>query len=377
MRNLGKERATKFKRGGYRQLVDSAHAILWMATLQFQCTFVSKEAESILGYPVEQWVSEPTFWRDHIHPEDRERAVAFSAQSMLERKPFDFEYRMIAKDGSVVWFRDFVRVLSQDDQPNELIGVMIDITRQKNAEEQLTRSLNNLRALSAHLQAVREEERAKIARELHDDLGQMLTALQIDLSLLSQKLSEPSASVHPQKLIQEIDAMCSMADQTIQSLHRIATELRPAVLDHLDLKEALEWQAFEFQAHSKIECDFVSNVKTIDMDRDSATALFRIVQETLSNVEWHSRATRVAIKLEEEDNHLTIEISDNGRGIVEEEIADRKSLGLLGIKERAALLGGDLSISGVPGQGTRVRVRVLLKRKTASEHSDAESTDRG
>jgi signal transduction histidine kinase len=142
------------------------------------------------------------------------------------------------------------------------------------------------------------------------------------------------------------------------------------------LKETLEWQAFEFQLRTGIACDFSSNVKTIDMDRDSATALFRIFQEILSNVEWHSKASSAKITLDVKDNHLTVEVSDNGRGITEEEIGDRKSLGLLGIKERALLLGGELHISGVPGQGTKVRMRVLIKPKESLEHSDAESTDR-
>lgn len=231
---------------------------------------------------------------------------------------------------------------------------------EKEAQEDLRKSRERLRALSAHLESVREEERIKIARELHDELGQVLTALRMQIALLRKELSQPSPLMPRRKLIREIASMGRMVDQTILAVHRITTELRPAILDHLDLKEAVEWQTQEFRSRSGITCEFHSNLSNLELDRNNATALFRIFQETLINVEHHSRATHVRILLEEKDGILTMKVSDNGKGITKAEISDAKSFGLLGIKERAFLLGGVLEVTGAPNQGTTVTLRISL-----------------
>lgn len=232
-------------------------------------------------------------------------------------------------------------------------------TRQKNAEEELSKSHDQLRALTAHLQSVREDERIKIARDLHDELGQVLTALKMDLALLNQRLRS-SAKVPRAKLVKEITSMCGMVDRTIQAVQRIITELRPAVLDHLDFNDAIEWQTQEFQSRSGIACEFHSNLGTIKLERTTATTLFRIFQETITNVQWHSNASHVRIALEEKEGNLSLEVHDNGRGITEGEISDAKSFGILGLRERALLLGGKVHIFGAPGQGTTVKVQVPL-----------------
>jgi len=228
------------------------------------------------------------------------------------------------------------------------------------AQEDLRKSRERLRALSAHLQSVREEERIKIARELHDELGQVLTVLKMDIALLKKGLSQPSTMMPRRKLMREIASMGRLVDRTILAVHRITTELRPAVLDHLDLKEAVEWQTQEFISKSGIACEFHSNVSKIELDRKSATALFRIFQETLINIAHHSNASHVRISLEEKDGTLTMEVNDNGKGITEAEISGAKSFGLLGIKERALLLGGEVEVNGAPGLGTTITLRVSL-----------------
>ncbi len=345
----------------YRQLVESVQAIVWSAdanTLEF--TFVSREAEVVLGYPVQEWTSNPTFWMDHIHPDDEDWALSFCKKSAADKKPYEFEHRMISRDGRVVWLRNFVNVLTKTETVSLLIGVMIDITREKQSEEKLNKSREQLRSLSAHLQSVREEERTKVAREIHDDLGQVLTALKMDLALLNRGMLETSAVVPRKELMEEIGSMCKLVDQTIKTVRRICTELRPEVLDHLDLKAAMEWQIQEFLTRSGVTCEFNSNIQSVSLDRDSATALFRIFQETLTNVARHSNASHVKILLEENDDKLTMEVSDNGRGITEENLANSKSFGLMGMKERAFLLGGEVNIVGVPGKGTTVTVRISL-----------------
>lgn len=230
----------------------------------------------------------------------------------------------------------------------------------REAKEDLRKSRERLRALAAHLQSVREEERTKIARELHDDLGQVLTALKMDIALLKRGLSHGSTRMPRSKLIQEVTSMGNLVDRTIQAVHRITTELRPTVLNHLNLKEAIEWQFQEFKTQSGLTCEFYSNLSGIELDGKSTTALFRIFQETLTNIANHSKASYVRVSLDEKDGALLMVVSDNGKGITEAEISDAKSFGLLGIKERALLLGGEVEISGGPGLGTNVTLRVPL-----------------
>lgn len=344
-----------------RQLVESIQAIVWRSDENYRFTFVSKEAELLLGFPAKRWLSEPDFWAQHIHPEDREWVVSYGIDSASQKKDHSYDFRMIAGDGRNVWFRNTVRVLIEDGHPCELVGVMIDITRQKESEDQLRKSREQLRALSAHLQYVREEERTRIAREIHDELGQVLTALKMDLSLLNRGLLESSETMPRFKLMEEIGSMRRLVDRTIQTVRRISTELRPEVLDHLDLKAAMEWQMQEFQTRSGIICEFRSNIDTIELDRDRATALFRIFQEAMTNVARHSNASRVNIGLVRNGGRLLMEISDNGRGITDGDIAASRSFGILGIKERALLLGGEVEIKGIPGQGTTLSVRVSIE----------------
>lgn len=225
------------------------------------------------------------------------------------------------------------------------------------AIQELKSSQKQLRALSAHLQSVREEERTRIAREIHDELGQSLTALKMDLLWLQGKIHE--AKQRGGETINEtIRAMTNLIDATIQTVRRIATELRPGVLDDLGLIAAIEWQTQEFQHRTNILCRFISTVHDIELDRDRSTAVFRIFQETLTNIARHAQATHVSIRLEVDKTMLTLEIKDDGRGAEIEKIESSKSLGVLGMKERAALFGGSVTITSAPREGTTVIVKI-------------------
>jgi signal transduction histidine kinase len=233
--------------------------------------------------------------------------------------------------------------------------ILRDITERKQAEEQLRNSREQLRALAAHLESVREDERARIAREIHDELGQVLTGLRMDLSWVVSRLPGDEAA-----LMERSRSMLTLIDTTIRLVRRIATELRPGVLDDLGLVAAIEWQAQEFQTRTGIACEFASNQADLVLAPELGTAAFRICQETLTNVARHAHATRVHIRLEAEAGQLVLTVADNGRGITEQELANRTSLGLLGMRERALLLGGQVSIGGKPGEGTTVTVRIPL-----------------
>ncbi len=223
-----------------------------------------------------------------------------------------------------------------------------------NGEE--LRTSEALRALSARLQQIREEERGRIAREIHDELGQALTALKLDLSWLAEGLPDSQ-----QPLRAQIHALSRRVEETIRAVRRIATALRPSLLDDLGLVAALEWQAEEFRRHSGIRLRFASTLRDARLDRDLSTSVFRIFQEALTNVARHARATSVEVRLEERSGRLLLEVRDNGRGITESERSGRGALGLLGMRERALALGGELEVTGSPRGGTEVRLVVPLR----------------
>lgn len=248
------------------------------------------------------------------------------------------------------------------DARGEISGALIvneDVTVIKQAEDQL-------RAVSARLESVREEERTRLAREIHDELGQLLTGLKLDLFWVATKLPITEAALR-----EKIRSMSSLVDNTIKSVRRMATELRPGILDDLGLTAAIEWQLQEFHVRTGIRCAFTAKTRDAIEDQEHRTSLFRILQEALTNVARHANATEVIVALTETDHAFELSVQDNGRGITNGEIANRKSLGLQGIRERVRLLGGDVTIVGRPGVGTTVLVRVPVDRPAEPSRTTA------
>ncbi len=238
----------------------------------------------------------------------------------------------------------------------------------RRAEEQLRESHEQLRALSVYLQSVREEERTRISREVHDELGQALTSCKLDLSWMASKLPRDC-----RPLLEKTRSLISHIDSTIQTVRRISSELRPGVLDHLGLVAALEWQATEFQNRTGIKCEVRANVGEAPLDQDLSTTLFRIFQETLTNIIRHAGATQVSVDLNEANGYITLEVKDNGRGISRADITNPRSMGLLGMRERAALLGGIFRIGRLKkGAGTRVNVSIPLQHSAQSQENNHE-----
>jgi signal transduction histidine kinase len=263
----------------------------------------------------------------------------------------DLEVVIERHDGSCITV--LVNIVPLRNGNGELIGAMNcfqDITESKRAQKELQHSFGQLRALAGRLQIVREEERKRVAREIHDQLGQTLTAIGINLSAFIQELA-------PEKK-QESGSLFRLIDQTIESVRRISTELRPRILDDRGLMAAVEWAAKEFQSRTGTKCRLDLPQADIVIDRELATALFRILQESFTNVARHSKATQVKVRLAKEDDSLILEVHDNGRGITEEQLSADSSLGILGMRERALLLGGELAISGAPAEGTTIKVRI-------------------
>ncbi|MBA7537208.1 hypothetical protein ES705_29475 [subsurface metagenome] len=228
-----------------------------------------------------------------------------------------------------------------------------EIEERKQAEIELKRSHEQLQNLSAHLQSIREEERTNVAREIHDELGQSLTALKIDLFWLYKRLPENNSV-----LLEKSETMLNLINTIILTVQRISEKLRPGLLDDLCLAAAIEWQAEEFQKRTGIECKTTIDPEDLNMEQEPATAVFRIFQEALTNVSRHAKATEVRVVLKEDLEKVLLIVEDNGKGITKKQISDSKAYGLIGIRERSLFCGGEVKISGLPGKGTRVALTI-------------------
>ncbi|MCI0696834.1 response regulator [candidate division KSB1 bacterium] len=236
------------------------------------------------------------------------------------------------------------------------VAVIRDITASKLAEQELRNSREQLRNLSAYLESVREEERTRIAREIHDELGQAMTALKMDLSWLSKRLPKDQ-----EPLLEKTKSMSKLVDMTVQTVQKISAELRPGLLDDLGLAAAIEWQTGQFRQRTGIECEAALNLDGINLDRERSTMFFRILQEALTNVARHAQATKVKIGLTRREHKLLLKVRDNGKGITNSKIYESTSLGLIGMRERARHFRGKVKIRGIQNKGTILVVSMPLE----------------
>lgn len=233
------------------------------------------------------------------------------------------------------------------------VRLQVEVVERRRVEDELRQSRQELRDLASHLQSVREQERTDIAREIHDELGQALTAMKMDVHWVGQQLDETRPEIHA-----KISSISRLADATIQMVRRISSALRPKLLDDLGLSAALEWQAREFEHRAGVACSIHSDPDDIVLDPARSTALFRIFQETLTNVARHAGASRVDVALRHLGGSVELTVSDDGTGITAEQASAPRSLGIVGMRERVLALGGTLEISGQAGHGTKLRVSI-------------------
>ncbi|HLX11390.1 MAG TPA: PAS domain S-box protein, partial [Bacteroidota bacterium] len=288
-----------------------------------------------------------------VPKESLSSVVARYQESIQNNRIVRWEETSVYPTGKLTGEVSVAPIFDKTGKCTHLVGAVHDITLRKQAEAALRASKDQLRALADRLQAAREEERTHIAREIHDELGQMLTGLKMDVSWIGKQLPADLP-----KVTQRAASMKELIDTTIVSVRKIASELRPGVLDSLGLIAAIEWQAAEFQKRTDIRCEFKCGTFDYEIDRDRSTALFRILQETLTNVARHAKASKVSIELKSEDDRIVLIVQDNGRGVTERELEQQESLGLLGMRERAESFKGELRISGIPGKGTLIRVEI-------------------
>ncbi len=272
------------------------------------------------------------------------------------KKSFSWELRKVTKSGKTIWVAETGTALLDMNGNYMVMIVCENVTERKNAEKELQQINGQLRKLSSHLQSVREEERTNIAREIHDELGQQLTGLKMDASWIKRKIQETSP-----KIAEKVDGMISLINETVQSVRRIASELRPGILDDLGLISALEWQGKEFQKRTGIRTDFRLPSDEIEIEKNLSTGIFRVYQETLTNVARHANATELKTSFELNGDKIILKIHDNGIGFDETKTKDKNTLGLVGMKERASMLGGKLTIESSKENGTSILLEVPLK----------------
>jgi PAS domain S-box-containing protein len=314
----------------------------------FAAQFNASSADELLGMTPAQF-----FAHDPVHAKERWR-------EFFDQGRYHSETEERRLDGTPMRIEgDYVVIHDQRGRIAGHFGIQRDVTEGYEATARVSASRQELRALAARLQRAREEERTSIAREIHDELGQALTGIKLDIAWMKRRLPrEDDLTAQCQSMIERIDA-------TLTTVRRIATELRPSVLDQLGLEAAIEWQGQEFSLRTGMLVDFEIAVGDKTIPEHMASSAFRILQESLTNVARHARASRVVIRLTVTDEVLTLEIADDGVGIEPRRLDGTASLGLVGMRERALACGGELCITGTPMLGTTVALRIPLGQGTA------------
>ncbi len=342
----------------YRSLID--HASYGMAILQMgRVIFANQAFADISGYSVAELLRFTTEqMSEALHKEDRARVLANMSERLAGREVPSIQlFRFIRKDGSVRWVETQAARIDYEGVPAVQVSYK-DMTDSKAAEERLTQAHTTMKNLAAHLLHVREEERRKIAQDIHDELGQTLAALKMDLHWIAKRLGGDVASLHD-----KVKATIELATQAIGTVQRVASDLRPKMLDDLGLEPALQWLSADFTRRTKIECKVTMDVPPRLVGGNAATALYRIIQEALTNIGRHSKADHAEVRLMFSDGMLNLQIKDSGVGITTAQVRAPNSYGLIGLRERVQALGGSLSISGEPGSGTILQAHVPVPKE--------------
>ena len=340
-----------------RLIIDTIPVMAWSLRPDGIVDFLNQRWVDYAGLSLEQYVADPT---GPIHPQDAPRVMERWRALMALGEGYEDEMRLRRADGEYRWF--LVRTAPLRDESGRVVkwyGVSTDIEDRKRVEEELKGTSEQLRALSRRLESAKEEEGARIARELHDELGSVLTGLKWKLESVEKICSGTSGQIDASTLREEFAGLTGRIDAIIGTVRRIASELRPGMLDTLGLVATIEWQAQQMEAQTGITCQVKSFIENTHLNPEQETAIFRITQEALTNVLRHAQASRVNITLKE-DGEFSIQIRDNGTGITERERTARQSLGLIGMRERAHSVGGSIEITGVAGQGTVLTVRIPI-----------------
>jgi two-component system sensor histidine kinase UhpB len=350
----------------YRSIFENAIGGIYQIAPNGRYITANLALSRILGYDSpEDLIMNLTDIERQLHVEPH-RHREFIRHMRMNRVVQGFESQVYRKDGGKIWISEnAIAVYGTNGKLLYYEGIVEDITERKKAEEELRRSREQLRNLSAHLQSAREKERMYMAREIHDELGQMLTALKMDLCWLNAKIPGDQKT-----LFTKTKSMSDLIDTAVKTVQRISAELRPGLLDDLGLAAAIEWQLGEFQKRTGIKCELTLDPDDIILSQDASTAIYRILQEALTNIVRHAHATLVRVCLREAADTIELEVADNGKGIIDEQLSSPQSFGLTGIRERVHLLQGRVRIVGINGNGTKINVNIPLNKGAEKNDKD-------
>ncbi len=354
------EMAIKESEEKYRTFVQNFKGLAIRWTKNGTPVFFHGSVQEFTGYRQEDFVSEKILWDDLVLPEDRARVrEEFIKASTINGYESELEYRIIHKNGARFWVLESLKNLVNDKQEIVYIqATMYDTTVRKEAEYEIKNSREQLRRLANHLETAREEERKKIAQEVHDELGYALTAIKLDISWLSKKINTEDENCSAR-----LKTMMELAETTLSKVRSISTMLRPPVLDHFGISAAIEWAANDFQKRTAVRCKVIISPEDIRLEENVTIAVFRIFQEALTNITRHANASRVDVSFTDENGTIVLQVKDNGKGIAKKQIDTMKSLGIVGMKEKAKNLGGSLVITGEKGIGTTVTLTIPIHQK--------------
>ncbi len=322
--------------------------------------YASDGCSALLGIAPDVLQNDSSSFLNLIHPDDIPSFLETLKQSATTMCFWKWEGRLNLADNTVKWISLGATPRQAENALPRWEGIVFDITQNKLGELELRHSQQQLKELASHIQEAKEEERLRIAREIHDEIGSLLTAIRIDFSWLSQRLPKGN-----QLLVDKAAAITELLNKTITSAGNLAQSLRPGFLDDFGIITAIEIEAQEFSARSGVSCTIIKSEEAIDLPEAATISLFRIFQETLNNIMKHAQAKNVQIEIVKGEDHLELVILDDGVGFTEEARNKPRSFGLRGIHERVAHLGGTVKIASKPNGGTQIAICIPL---------DAEST---
>jgi PAS domain S-box-containing protein len=336
-----------------RLLIDTLPNVVFKGYKDGSVDFIDNKIEQLTGYKKEDFNSRHMNLTDIVVKEDAEKMQKYFTEALKTKKSYVREFSIRIKTGEILWLQEGSQIVCNEEGEVEFIsGAFLNITKRKRAEEALQKAHNELKRLSGRIMVSQEQERTAIARELHDELGQVLTALRMDSMWMASRLNQRDPKAAERAL-----TMCDLILKTIADVKGMALRLRPKVLDDLGLIAALDWYTDDFEKRTGIPCIF-EHPDVVDLDDIAATAAYRIAQEALTNVIRHSLATHVEVTLQSDEGMLTLAVTDNGRGFNMMKLSESEGLGLAGMRERASLSGGTLEIQSHRAKGTQVYLRL-------------------